>query len=117
MNEVIGRIFRTALLCATLGLLLYAVMTYAVTLPGFAPLLGLAGTAAIGALVTSLLWSAWRTGEFPEKFGSVFRDRQPVLYWCAMVWYAACLAGFIALALLSLSLLIDAWSVSPNGTL
>lgn len=117
MNEAIGRIFRTALLCATLGLLLYAGMTYAVTLPGFAPLLGLAAAAGIGALVASLLWNAWRTGEFPEKFGSVFRDRQPALYWFTMVWYAACLACFIALAFLSLSLLIDAWSVSPNETL
>lgn len=108
----IGHILRMALVCGALGLLLYVGLSYAVTLPGFAQLLGLVLIVALGVIVTGLLRQAWRSGEFPEKSDVLSRQRRPVAYWLAMAWYGAWLIAALGIALLALQMLIDLWSGS-----
>ena len=108
MTSILGQIFRTALLCGSLGLVLYLALSSVADSAFAAPAIGLVGSIALSSVLISLLLYAWRSGEFPEKFRAVARNAQPGWYWGSMIWYGLAVICLIALALLSLSNLIDA---------
>ena len=111
MTSIFGQIFRTALLCGSLGLVLYLALSSVAESPFAAPAIGLVGSVTLSAVLISLLLYAWRSGEFPEKFRAVARDSQPLWYWGSMIWYGLAVICLIALALLCVSNLIEAWSI------
>jgi len=114
MGDALRRIARTALLCGTLGLLLYFVLAAIVEQPlavAWLPLLfGLAAAPFLLFLTAQDVASAWRSGEFPARGAVVLRSREPVWFWSMMVWQtAACLllAGLIVYLIIFLGKLVE----------
>jgi hypothetical protein len=89
-NTIIRRIARTALLCGTLGLLLYVVLAAIVENPTGAALLpslfAVPATVLLLILTVQDVTAAWRTGVFPSRSGAVLREREPVWFWGLMIW-------------------------------
>ncbi len=114
MGDVICQIVRTALLCGTLGLLLYLALAFVVESPGFAPLLPALLALAASVVLLVLTWRslvlALRTGEFPSRGRVITREREPAWFWSSAIWYGVASLCLLALARYSFSLLTDVWS-------
>lgn len=114
MGDIIRQIARTALLCGTLGLLLYLVLAFVVESPMLAPLLppllALPASVLLLVLTGQSLIGAWRTGEFPSRGHVITREREPVWFWGSMVWYGVVALCLLVLVQYSFSLLMDVWS-------
>lgn len=118
MGTIIRQIVRTALLCGTLGLLLYLALAGIVENPAGAallpPLLGVAGTMLMLPLTAQDVISAWRSGAFPGRGGVVLREREPVWFWGLMIWQTAMVFALAVLLLYLLTLLAEVWN-APSG--
>lgn len=121
MGDTIRQIARTALLCGTLGLLLYLALTFVVERPGLAPLLPPVLTLVASVVAISLtgksLILACRTGEFPSKGRVITKEREPAWFWGFMIWYGAVALCLLVLVQYSLSLLIDVWNSMSDDDL
>jgi hypothetical protein len=121
IKHVLSQIARTAVLCGTLGLLLYLALAFATESPVVAPFLpgafGLAGSVCMLALTGHTLLSAWRTGEFVTRVSVTSRARDPVWFWSLAIWHGAVALGLLALAQYSFNLLIDVLQAADHGSL
>jgi hypothetical protein len=121
MKDMLGRIARTALLCGALGLLLYAVLAYAVESPTLAPLLppllGVAGSVLLLVLTGHDMLSAWRSGEFAGRGAPIRREQEPAWFGGCMAWQGVAALCLLALLLYSFSLLMDVWSSFSDADL
>jgi len=101
------QIARTALLCGTLGIALYLVISYAVRFPAFAPGLAFVGSLALAWLMISTIRYNLRNRLIPMKPQSVFRDEQPILYWGFLGFEIACGCAMIAIMIFSVLRLME----------
>ena len=117
MFEILRQILRMAVLCGSLGFLLYlALMTLVespTAVPYVAPVIGLIGAASIGILTFQSLVFAWRTGKFPTRLRAIDQDDEPGWFWGSMLWSVLMVICFIALASWSLSQLFDLLGAPP----
>jgi hypothetical protein len=114
MGTIIRQIARTALLCGTLGLLLYMALAWVAETPIgttlLAPLLGLAAAVALLIPAVQDAISAWRSGIFPSRGGAVLREREPIWFLALMIWQIMLIVMLVALLLYLFTLLPDRWS-------
>lgn len=107
MKDIIIPIARTALLCGTLGIALYLVISYAARFPAFAPVLAFTGSLALAWLIMSTIRFSLQNRLIPMKPRSIFRDAQPILYWGFLGFEIACGAASIAIMILSVLRLME----------
>jgi hypothetical protein len=121
LGATIRRIVRTALLCGTLGLLLYLALAGIVENPTGAALLpslfGVIATAPLLVLTVQDVTAALSSGVFPGRTGAVLREREPAWFWALMIWQTAMIFALMALLLYTLSLLIEAVQAGNPGGL
>jgi hypothetical protein len=114
MGAIIRQIARTALLCGTLGLLLYLALGSVAETPAgttlMPPLLGLAGTAFLLVTTARDTISAWKSGIVPSRGAAVLREREPIWFQALIVWQIMLIVMLIALLLYLFTLLADRWS-------
>lgn len=120
MGPIIRKFARTALLCGTLGLLLYLALAAIVDNPTGAALLpslfGMPACALLLVMTVQDVTGAWRTGMFPSRGGVVLREREPAWFWGLMIWQTAMIVVLVALLLYLLTLLVDVWgTLSGEG--
>jgi len=121
LSATIRKIARTALLCSTLGLLLYLVLSALVENPTGAALLpslfGVPATVLLLVLTVQDVTAAWRSGVFPSRSGVVLREHEPAWFWGLMIWQTAMIVVLVVLLLHVLNLLIAAVQGGYTGGL